>query len=191
MIPQWTDQILEGKNSISSPSVLSFVNENILFFDESLVMLMDCDYYYSLYRRYGAPCILENYLVANTSYPHQISKTYDKDLQTEIDLIKNKKFLLPNKILHEFKSEFVPVLYRRTNLISSTMNFMYMTKKSAEDLLKYYKVSLKDEFRSDFLAFKKELIEITSNLPHIGTALPKVWVDIRIELEKLKMQVLS
>ena len=62
-----------------------------------------------------------------------------KFYQETIDLIKNKKFLLPNKILHEFKSEFVPVLYRRTNLISSTMNFMYMTKKSAEDLLKYYK----------------------------------------------------
>lgn len=91
MIPKWTSELLEGKNSIGPPSVLSFVNENILFFDEELVMLMDCDYYYSLYRRYGVPCISENCLVANTSHPHQISKTYDKDLQLEINLVKIKQ----------------------------------------------------------------------------------------------------
>jgi internalin A len=57
---------------------------------------------------------------------------------------------------------------------------------SFSNLKKFYKVSLKDDHRQSFLQFKQELIEITSNLPHIGTALPKVWVDIRIELEKLK-----
>lgn len=59
-------------------------------------------------------------------------------------------------------------------------------QESFSNLLKYYKVSLKDEFREEFLTFKKEIVELTSHLPHIGTALPKVWVDIRIELEKLK-----
>jgi small GTP-binding protein len=59
---------------------------------------------------------------------------------------------------------------------------------SFPNLLKYYKVSLKDEFREEFLTFKKEIIKLASNLPHIGTALPKVWVDIRVELEKLKLQ---
>lgn len=62
---------------------------------------------------------------------------------------------------------------------------------SFPNLLKYYKVSLKDEFRPNFIAFKNELIELTSNLPHIGTPLPKVWVDIRIELEKLKQKGLN
>lgn len=59
-------------------------------------------------------------------------------------------------------------------------------QESFSNLKKYYKVSLKQDFRVNFLTFKNEIIEITSNLPHIGTALPKVWVDIRIELEKLK-----
>lgn len=90
-IPEWTNELLEGKNSIGSPSVLSFVNENILFFDEELVMLMDCDYYYSLYKRYGLPCILENCIVANTSHLHQISKMYNKDLKLEINLVKIKQ----------------------------------------------------------------------------------------------------
>lgn len=59
-------------------------------------------------------------------------------------------------------------------------------QESFPNLLKYYKVSLKDNYRADFIEFKNEIIKITSNLPHIGTPLPKVWVDIRIELEKLK-----
>ena len=29
--------------------------------------------------------------------------------------------------------------------------------------------------------------EIASNLPHIGNPLPKVWVDIRHEIEELKL----
>jgi glycosyltransferase involved in cell wall biosynthesis len=90
-IPQWTNELLEGRNSIGSPSVLSFVNENILFFNEELVMLMDCDYYYSLYKRYGLPCILENCLTVSTSHPYQISKMYDKDLKSEINLVKIKQ----------------------------------------------------------------------------------------------------
>lgn len=59
-------------------------------------------------------------------------------------------------------------------------------QESFSNLLKYYKISLTDDFRPGFLDFKNELIQITSNLPHIGTALPKVWVDIRIEIEALK-----
>jgi internalin A len=54
------------------------------------------------------------------------------------------------------------------------------------NLKNFFKISLKKEFQQSFAEFKKELITITSNLPHIGSPLPKVWVDIRIELEKLK-----
>jgi len=64
-------------------------------------------------------------------------------------------------------------------------------QESFPNLLKYYKISLKDDFRTDFISFKKELIQITSHLPHIGTALPKVWVDIRLEIEKLKQEGLN
>jgi len=92
MIPKWNDKINEGINTISSPSVLSFINENILYFDENLTMLMDCDYYYSLYKRYGLPSILNDYLIANTSHEHQISQMYDKNLQEEINLVKQKKY---------------------------------------------------------------------------------------------------
>jgi internalin A len=60
-------------------------------------------------------------------------------------------------------------------------------KDAFNNIVDLYKVSLKDEFKDDFKLFKKTLSEIASNLPHIGNPLPKVWVDIRIEIEHLKL----
>lgn len=59
-------------------------------------------------------------------------------------------------------------------------------QESFSNLKKFYRVSLKQSHKETFSLFKDELVEMTSKLRHIGTALPKVWVDIRIELEKLK-----
>jgi hypothetical protein len=56
------------------------------------------------------------------------------------NLINNKMFILPNSRVEQFKADIVPVIYRKTSLMLASMNFMYMTKKSAEDLLQYYKV---------------------------------------------------
>ncbi len=64
-------------------------------------------------------------------------------------------------------------------------------QESFSNLQEYHKISLKEEFREGFNTFKNALIEKTSKLPHIGNALPKVWVDIRIELEKLKTSGLN
>lgn len=92
MKPSWNDKIIEGNNTISSPSVLSFLNQNINYFDENLTMMMDCDYYYTLYKRYGLPCFLENYLIANRIHNFQISRMYNKNLEEEINIIKNKNY---------------------------------------------------------------------------------------------------
>lgn len=59
-------------------------------------------------------------------------------------------------------------------------------QESFPNLIKYSKVSLLENYRQDLIKFKEEIIEIASKLPHIGTPLPKVWVDIRIEIENLK-----
>ena len=89
-VPNWNDRMVEGDNTIGPPSILSFLNEDIFYFDENLVMLMDCDYYYALYKKYGEPCVLADPLVANTSHKDQISRRYNKDIQQEIQIIKDK-----------------------------------------------------------------------------------------------------
>lgn len=69
-----------------------------------------------------------------------IADSNDHKFFTEsVELIKNKKFILPNHKLDQFKNDLVPVIYRRTTLMSSTMNFLYSTEYTAQALLTYYK----------------------------------------------------
>jgi hypothetical protein len=90
MVPSWNDQILYGVNTISSPSVLSFINEEIVFFDENLTMLMDCEYYYQLYKKYGLPRVVSDILISNRMHQFQISSRYDKNINEEINYVKQK-----------------------------------------------------------------------------------------------------
>jgi glycosyltransferase involved in cell wall biosynthesis len=90
MVPHWNDNIAVGVNTISSPSVLSFRNNNPCLFDEELTMLMDCELYYQLYIRYGLPKIITNCLVTNRLHPYQISSLYNKNMGQEINHVKLK-----------------------------------------------------------------------------------------------------
>lgn len=71
--PRYNNLIQFGKNTISSPSVLTIKNENPLLFDERLVWLMDCDYYKRCYDKFGDPKILNKINVVNRIGKHQIS----------------------------------------------------------------------------------------------------------------------
>ncbi|NND77029.1 MAG: hypothetical protein HKN39_02455 [Flavobacteriales bacterium] len=59
-------------------------------------------------------------------------------------------------------------------------------KSNFSNIVSFDKISLKSKFKPTFLKFKDSLKAIASNLPHIGNPLPKVWVDIRRDIEDLK-----
>ena len=90
MIPRWNEGIPIGVNTISSPSVLSFINNEPCLFDENLIMLMDCEMYYQLFKRYGTPYIIGNTLTTNRIHDHQISRLYNQDMNDEINYVKQK-----------------------------------------------------------------------------------------------------
>jgi hypothetical protein len=92
MIPYWNEKIIYGINTISSPSVLSFKNnkQDNLLFDENLTMLMDCEYYYKLYLKYGLPEVINDILITNRLHEKQISSMYDKNIDDEIVYLKKK-----------------------------------------------------------------------------------------------------
>lgn len=90
MIPSWNDKLLEGVNTISSPSVLAFRNKNIELFDENLTMLMDVEYYHNLGQKYGLPIIIEDCLVTNRCHENQISSRYVGNIEEEIRYCKEK-----------------------------------------------------------------------------------------------------
>lgn len=73
--PRYFNGIHRGKNTISSPSVLSIKNEKIIFFDENLIWLMDVDYYKRCYNAFGKPQIINTIGIVNRLSPNQLSNT--------------------------------------------------------------------------------------------------------------------
>ncbi len=89
--PRYNDQIHLGKNTISSPSVLTIKNENPLFFDEKLTWMMDCDYYKRLYNTYGKPKILNKINAVNRVGEHQTTNEMtEKIRKDEYDYVVEK-----------------------------------------------------------------------------------------------------
>jgi hypothetical protein len=90
--PKYHDEIQYGRNTISSPSVLMFTNENIILFDEKLIWLMDVDYYKRLYDKYGLPVICNDICIVNREHTNQISNTLatDQIKEAELQYIINK-----------------------------------------------------------------------------------------------------
>lgn len=60
-------------------------------------------------------------------------------------------------------------------------------KTAFNNIVEFNKISLKPDYKDTFIEFKNALIKRASELPHIGNPLPKVWVDIKKDLEKLKL----
>lgn len=63
-LASWNQDARTGVNTIGSPSVIAFENNNPLLFDEHLSWLLDCELYGRLFDRYGEPQILNHLDVA-------------------------------------------------------------------------------------------------------------------------------
>lgn len=57
-VPAYSEDIVTGNNTIGSPSVVAFENDDPLLFDENMSFYLDCDLYARLYARYGPPFII-------------------------------------------------------------------------------------------------------------------------------------
>ena len=89
--PYYSDDIILGKNTIGSPSVLSFRNENVQLFNEDLLWMMDCEYYKRLHLKHGEPLIIEDALVFICQHKDQVSSTMDESKKREEEeMLKNK-----------------------------------------------------------------------------------------------------
>jgi hypothetical protein len=73
--PTFHDNIHIGRNTLSSPSVISIKNGCGIFFDEQLLWYMDTDFYKQCALRYGLPKILTEICTVNRVGNHQISTT--------------------------------------------------------------------------------------------------------------------
>lgn len=74
-MPYYSPDIIMGNNTIGSPSVLTIRNKEPLFFDEEMTWLLDADYYYRLYGKYGEPIILKDINVTIGIHAGQATNT--------------------------------------------------------------------------------------------------------------------
>lgn len=89
--PFYNPQIYLGNNTIGSPSVLAFKNDDSLLFDERLSWLLDCDLYKRLYERYGEPHIINSLDIVIGIGSHQTSVTMpEEEKQKEYEYVKTK-----------------------------------------------------------------------------------------------------
>ena len=80
-----------GRNTVSSPSVLTFERSPGLWFDETLKWLMDVDFYHRCGLTWGEPEIIPTAHVANRVHPHQVTHTISpKIVLNELRAVRQK-----------------------------------------------------------------------------------------------------
>jgi glycosyltransferase involved in cell wall biosynthesis len=67
-LPKYSEDIWTGNNTLGNPSNLTIKNEDLIYFDEELNWLVDCEYYYRLFLKFGKPTILTSFTVVNRTH---------------------------------------------------------------------------------------------------------------------------
>jgi glycosyltransferase involved in cell wall biosynthesis len=89
--PVWNDYIWTGNNTMGCPSGITIKNENLIFFDESLNWLMDCDYYKRMRDKFGLPDVLDEITVVNRTWGNRLTDTLGDEIkEKEFNMLKSK-----------------------------------------------------------------------------------------------------
>ena len=83
---------VSGINTIGAPSVIFFKKNCNELFDENLIWLMDCEFYYRLFNNYGSPFIFNEIMVTVRLWDSNVTNTLaTKDIRKkEVKYVINK-----------------------------------------------------------------------------------------------------
>ena len=91
MTPKYTEKIVNGINTIGSPSVLTIKNSEVELFNEELLWVMDCEYYKRLHDKFGPPSVLESNCVFIVQHKDQVSSILTEDFKkNEVKYLEEK-----------------------------------------------------------------------------------------------------
>lgn len=90
--PRYSENIWNGTNTLGNPSNLTIMNKDLIFFDEGLNWLVDCEYYYRLYLKYGKPTIINHTTVVNRTHGGGLNDTIPQELKDKELQILTKKY---------------------------------------------------------------------------------------------------
>lgn len=90
-VPKWHDLIWTGDNTMGCPSGATIKNKDLIYFDENLNWLMDCDFYTKMTKKFGPPRILPYVTVVNRTWGNRLTDTIQQELKDkEYQMLKLK-----------------------------------------------------------------------------------------------------
>lgn len=90
--PQWNNTVWSGNNTLGCPSGLTLKNNDLIFFDEKLNWLMDCDFYQRMFLKHGEPSILNEITVVNRTWGNRLTDTISEQQKYDEFLIVKQKY---------------------------------------------------------------------------------------------------
>jgi hypothetical protein len=90
--PKLSENIWNGSNTLGNPSNLTIRNKDLIFFDEELNWLVDCEYYYRLFLKYGKPTIINNVTVVNRTHGDGLTNNTPQEIKDKELQILTKKY---------------------------------------------------------------------------------------------------
>jgi hypothetical protein len=93
--PVYADEIMMGRNTIGMPSVIAH-RKNEIRFDESLKVMLDCEYYYLLNEKYGEPGYVKKQIISPRYWNGSTSNQQGNKnfLNQEVEYLAKKHSLL-------------------------------------------------------------------------------------------------
>lgn len=89
--PVWNNNIWTGHNTMGCPSGMTLKNEDLIYFDNDLNWLMDCDYYQKMFIKHGEPSILDKITVVNRTWGARLTDTIPQSLKDkEFNMLKQR-----------------------------------------------------------------------------------------------------
>lgn len=90
LVPAYRPDTYLGVNTIGPPSVLSVKREGAPLFDESLFLLIDCDYFTQLFNKFGPPKITPDITAVSCTWDGQSQRNPLASLEKEKLITKSK-----------------------------------------------------------------------------------------------------
>jgi len=94
MTPRYHDSIHLGNNTVSSPSVIAFLNDGAPQFDNRLQMLLDVDWYKRMRSEFGDLGVVKDYCVVNRVHDKSLGSMILRDnsdsIKKELALVREK-----------------------------------------------------------------------------------------------------
>ena len=91
IVPVFHERIHYGKNTMSSPSIISILNDDVPEFDNQISLLLDVDWYKRTHDLHGDFHLVKEPCVVNRLHENSISNTVNKN--TEEVLLKERDYI--------------------------------------------------------------------------------------------------